>query len=251
MSMFDKPYAIPAVALAAGKIAGARVERMIGRNGAVTTAEDVWSSGGDWAAPATAEVVNLVSADAADDAAGTGARTILVEGTNDQYALDSETVTMDGVTPVPTVKKFWNIHRMTIATAGSGGTNAGLITATSAAAGTPIIDSMSAGASHSRSSIFLVPDGYTAYVPHFAIENDNGTANSSVRVALFAKTPTGVWVPHMGGTITNTGSSHKVFKPSVAGVFTARTWLKARVTVISGGSAFVAANYEIILLPGA
>ena len=78
-----------------------------GRNTDVDSAaaEDVWDGGGIWVAPTAARVHNLVSADAADDAAGTGAQTVLVTGLDGTWTETSETVTMDGITPVATTTR--------------------------------------------------------------------------------------------------------------------------------------------------
>lgn len=77
--------------------------------------------------PASAAVVYLASGDAADAAAGTGLRTVTIEGVNATGVRTFEDVILDGVTGVVSTNSYKRIYRMKGATAGSGETNAGPI----------------------------------------------------------------------------------------------------------------------------
>jgi len=84
-----------------------------------------------WIRPTAARTHDIVSTSVADAAAGTGLRTIMVFGLTDWDTAEvSETITLNGTTNVPTVNPFVIIHRMLGVTAGSGGVNAGDISAT-------------------------------------------------------------------------------------------------------------------------
>ena len=90
--------------------------------------EDVWPQGGLIQFPAVADTVDIVSDSVLDTAAGTGARTLLVEGVNDDFDEISEIVTLDGLTPVSTLQNFLYVNSSTVATAGATTGNQGLIT---------------------------------------------------------------------------------------------------------------------------
>ena len=45
---------------------------------------------------------------------GTGARTVLIEGLDENYDIQSETVTMDGTTNVVTTNTYIRLFRMTV-----------------------------------------------------------------------------------------------------------------------------------------
>jgi hypothetical protein len=76
----------------------------------------------------TGTALEVVSSSADDAAAGTGARTVKVEGVDASHVPFSETITMNGVTPVPLVNtSVIAINRTTVLTAGSGLANAGTI----------------------------------------------------------------------------------------------------------------------------
>ena len=90
-----------------------------------------------WVRPTQARVHAIVSTDAADKGtptAGTGLRTLLVQGLTswDDTAETTEVVTMNGTTPVNTTNSWVIIYRMRGMTFGSLGTNVGIVTATAA-----------------------------------------------------------------------------------------------------------------------
>lgn len=132
-----------------------------------TTDDDVWSAGElaggpaniTW--PAAAAALSFVSTDAADAAAGTGARTLLAKGLDANYEEIEETVTMNGLTPVVTTKLFLRGNLYEVASAGSGQKNAGAISVTH---GATIIGGILAGKSRSAQSHYTVPAGKNAYV---------------------------------------------------------------------------------------
>jgi len=109
---------------------------------------------------AAAETMNIASTSAADAAAGTGARTVLVQGVDNTGAALEEVVAMNGTTNVLTVGSYLRVNSIVALTAGSGGFNAGNITATASAAGT-VQDEMDAGEGVSQSSHYTVPLGKT------------------------------------------------------------------------------------------
>lgn len=110
-----------------------------------------------WIPPTTARIHDIVSTSVADTSAGTGLRTVRVSGlTSFTTAEESETITLNGTTNVPTVKSWVIIHRLESITFGSGATNAGIITATAQTDAT-ITAAMQAGFGQSLMAIYGVP----------------------------------------------------------------------------------------------
>lgn len=105
----------------------AHVDLMGYNPSASTTAATVWAVGtGSYVQLLTGTALEAVSGSANDAAAGTGARTIRVWGLDASYLPFMETVTLNGVTPVPLANtSAVAINAVEILTAGSGGTNAG------------------------------------------------------------------------------------------------------------------------------
>lgn len=118
---------------------------------------------GDLTYLTTAETMEVTSDDANDTAAGTGLRTLLIAGVDDDGVEVSETITMDGTNDVTTVNTYLRVNFMTGLTAGSTGWNEGSVTATATTAAT-IQSEMDATESISQGSHYTVPLGNTLYV---------------------------------------------------------------------------------------
>lgn len=171
-----------------GNVSGITALNKFGRNPDVDTAadEDVWSGGGTWVEPTAARIHALVSASANDTAAGTGARTIYIEGLDSSYNVQSETLSLNGVASVNTVNSYTMINRMYVATFGSGATNAGLITATAATDAT-ITAQILAGFGQTLMAIYQVPNGYKLYINDISCDMNDITANTFIDILLLTK----------------------------------------------------------------
>jgi len=109
-------------------------ERKYGDNAAVgTTLETVWAAGALIPYATSAGASSIVSGSGDDDKdAGTGARTVQVWGVGaaaDGYPELTEVAELEGQTPVDLDNEYLRINRLRVLTAGSGGTNAGAISA--------------------------------------------------------------------------------------------------------------------------
>ena len=91
------------------------------------TAQPIWGvTGTQYIQLTTGTALEAVSSSANDAAAGTGARTIRVEGVDANYVPFAETVTLDGATPVALANtSVIAVNNAYVLTAGSGLTNAG------------------------------------------------------------------------------------------------------------------------------
>lgn len=148
-----------------------------GFNSAISdTLEDVWSNGGVLSFLAASETMNIASSSSADDAdpAGTGAWTIEIFGVDTNYMSISETVTLNGMSNVLTTNAFLRVNRMRVATVGTGGVNAGIITATASTAAT-VQAAVPADTGSTFKSQYTVPSGFVAFirsVNYGALNND-------------------------------------------------------------------------------
>lgn len=139
---------------------------IIGYNPSVsTTASNIWSGGATSYVQLTAGVaMEVLSGSANDTAAGTGARTIRVDGllgtSGFEYTPFSETVTLAGVTPVPlTNTNVIAVNKTTVLTAGSGLQNAGKIDvrAVSGGAVKSAIQALDESRNESADFVFTIP----------------------------------------------------------------------------------------------
>ena len=155
-----------AMAVGLGVVPGASRVVLLGHNPDIdiaTQPEDVWEGGGLYPFLAAAATLAVNSSSAADTAAGTGARTVLVSGLNSSYNTVTETVTLNGTTPVNTVNQFLRVNLFTTTSSGSGTVNAGDITLRVTGGGT-IQGIIAAGYGFGRAAIYTVPAGFTLFI---------------------------------------------------------------------------------------
>lgn len=163
------------LSVAKGEIAGHSSINKFGHNPAAATGEDVWGGGGAYAFfPATAQAMDIVSTSANDTAAGTGARTVIVYGLDASWNEVSETVTLNGATPVNLVNSYIRMFRAIVLTAGSSETNEGNITVEIQGSATVAIY-IEAGDGQTQHAIYTIPAGKTAYFlkGYVALADDN------------------------------------------------------------------------------
>ncbi len=161
----------------------------------LAAAEDVVEAGGTYAGlpvlPAqAAETLNIVSGSANDASAGTGARTVRVEGLDANGNWAEETFTLNGTTPVVSTSTWLRVVRAFIVGAGSGGTNAGAITIKHNTTTANIFAVIKAGRGMSMNAVFTVPTGKVARLTSWFGQGYGLTAANEATLELLAR-PTG------------------------------------------------------------
>ena len=154
-----------------------------------TSNETVWiGSSGIYAFPTAASVMKISSSSNDDDAAGTGARTVLINGLNANYDPVAEIVALDGQTAVNTTNSYIRVNKMVVLTAGTGGTSVGSIYAGTGNvnSGVPdvVVNQTGVLANETESSFYTVPAGYTAFINAWTMSSGNTTADEWTRFTL-------------------------------------------------------------------
>ena len=145
------------VQVARGQIMGHSTQNIYGYQTAVTTSNiPLWENAAAYVYPVSATSMNLVSSNAADTA------TILITGLNASYVLTTESVVLNGTTPVATTNAFLRINSMQVS-AGSLTNPAGVITLKDPT-NTTTYAQINTGIGRTQMSIFTVPAGYTFYL---------------------------------------------------------------------------------------
>ena len=146
-----------------GKVTGFSAVNKFGRNPDVDTAnnEDIWDTGGFYSFPSAAGTVVITSGSANDTSAGTGARTVLIQGLDASFNEQEETITMNGGTGVNSVNTYIRLHRMIVKTAGSTGQNQGRILAKISST---TVAQISTGFNQTLMAIYTIPAGKTGYL---------------------------------------------------------------------------------------
>ena len=184
--------------VARGQIAFHEVVHKFGFNPSIdTNLATVWLQGGLYSYLSSASTLYISSSSANDTAAGTGARTITINGLDANYDEISESVTLNGQTAVNTTQSFLRVFRMIVNTAGSGNQNAGVIYAGTGTvtSGVPAnkYGTIAVGDNQTLMCFWTVPRGYTAYLYQVDISMNTEVANKYGTVSLVARPNGGVF----------------------------------------------------------
>lgn len=136
--------------------------------------EDIWANGGTYPFPQAAETVRIkAGGNAADTAAGAGARKVLVIGLDENGDLASEEITTNGASAsAATTIVFFRVFRAYVTDCGTyGGTNTGAISVENTTS-TNVLAMIDAGLSQTQMTMYAVPRGYTAYLSMLSTEVD-------------------------------------------------------------------------------
>lgn len=152
--------------IAKGNVSSHDHIRKFGHNDDVgATNETLWSAGGLYPWPTAAEILKVSSSDTDDDGdpAGDGARTIQLYGLDANYALQDETIILNGQGSVSTVGTYIRAYRATVLTAGASKWNEGTISVKNNA---DAVTLLTVEPLHNQSLVaaFTIPAGCTGYV---------------------------------------------------------------------------------------
>lgn len=208
-----------------------------------TVPETVAPIGGLVQLRSAAAIVEVLSASALDTAAGTGARTVTVQGLDADYNEVEETLTLNGVTPVQGAVLFLRVNEFRVASAGTGMKNAGAITLRDAGAGTSR-SLIQAGESRAEVGVFTVPAGHKMLATGWTVSARDAVGNKALADVAFYATRNGVrfidWRLSFEGTVaTDIGSPH---------IFEEKVDVEVVVTRVNTNSTFVALHGHGLLV---
>lgn len=164
-----------------GNIANTSGEHILGfnNNGSAGTETDIWFNGGQITYPIAATLMSIVSSNANDTGAGSGANTVSVTGLDANWNLQSESVALTGTVAASTTKYYIRVLEVKVTSVGAytsattTGSNIGNITI-SISGGGAAQGYIAAGIGRTTKSHYTVPNGYTAYVPRVSLDVESG-----------------------------------------------------------------------------
>jgi hypothetical protein len=241
--------------VARGNVTGQRSILKFGRNGDIdttSTPETVWLSGGIYTGFPTGspETIEVFSSDAADAAAGTGLRTLYIEGlkTSASTEYEGETITMNGTTAVDSVNTWYRINRAYGVTGGSGQTNAGNITIRHKTTTANVFAQIAAGNGQTAVAVYTVPASTTLYMTSIHIETSRASgAAGSANVVLQARAlGSSIWRNRRNFETTTASGIISGARYPLS--FEAGTDLKVVVLSVSDNNTVVTAGFEGVLI---
>lgn len=176
------------------------------------------------------------SADTTAGIAGTGAKVIEINGVDDLYNDITERVELNGTGAVNTKKAYRFINGMKVISAGTGGKNAGLITATAATDST-ISSQIEVGANIAQQAVYCSPG--VKKLSNLYASVYNSTAGAQTSLEIVTKKAGGVWIPER--SIVLNSETPKIFDSTgfLAPVIEKGTMFKFQATASAGSSAVV------------
>ena len=175
--------------LALGRKDGVSSFGRFGYNSAITAEETIWTLGGTYTFPPAATAMTVSSSSTADDFGSTGATTISITALDSDYNQFTITKTLDGRTGVAIGTDIIRVIRARVLTAGSGGTNAGIIYIGSGTVTTGVpankYTSIAAGDGQTNQCFYTVPANKRAFMVGYYVTA--GKAAQTITYELFAR----------------------------------------------------------------
>lgn len=238
-----------------GTVTGISTVSKSGRNPDVdtgTSPEEIWAINGTWTPPTAARIMDIISANANDTAAGSGARTVEIFGLDGSFNAISEVVALNGAT-VSTVATFTRVCDIVVRTAGATGTNEGIITVTAQVDATNQA-LIAAGVGEALMTIYTVPNGFTAYMTnlHACFNRADNYSQAMIDVSLYGRSGIDTAEPvlrqrhYENLSIQGTSSFTRVFDPPRK--FEEKTDIFVRTLGLSDSNADVSAGFDLILV---
>lgn len=155
--------------------------------------ETIWTQGGNYPWPTAAFTAYVVSDAAADTSAGTGARTVTVQGLDENYVFQSVDVSLNGTTEVQVgdANGWLRVFRAFVLTAGSAGTAAGTIHVQTTGGGT-VYANLSNG-NQTQMAVYTVPAGKTLFLDDINFTASISLANNYAQVSFSVREFGGVF----------------------------------------------------------
>jgi hypothetical protein len=158
--------------VARGQIPGHSVRNIFGTNPAIGTSfHTPWENNTELPFLSAAQQLSLVSTSASDTAVS-----ILINGLDANYNIQTEVVALNGTTPVVTTKSFFRINDL-ITVAGNA---VGDVTASYNAV---VYAKIIAGRGKNQAAVFTVPAGYSFYLGR--IDAFTATANNETKIMTY------------------------------------------------------------------
>jgi hypothetical protein len=176
-----------------GEVAGARLVQKFGSALDVGTAWVPVTESKTYQTPAALTSLEMLSSDDTNDKAGQGgALTVTVYGIGTGWALQEETVVLNGTTPVALTNQFFRVYRMRVATSGTYGTAAApshnstitLRTASAGATWAVIVPELSFGFGQSEIGVFSCEIGKKVTLVNYALDSEG---NKPAHMVLYVR----------------------------------------------------------------
>lgn len=148
--------------------------------------ETIWTFGGLYFFDTSAISLDILSSSALDAEDQTGARYVIIQGLDEDYALQEVTVTMNGITPVSVPGLWMRVFRAQVFQTGGNDSNVGDIDIRNTADDSQRAE-IGAGLGQTEMAVYTVPKGYTAYITSYHGSPISGSSGTTVEFDLYVR----------------------------------------------------------------
>ena len=235
--------------VALGRVPGATRVAALGYNPAINQAgvpADTWGGAGLYPLMPSALALQIASGSALDTAAGTGARSVLVVGTDINYVPMTELIALAGTSQVPLTKAFYRINAALVMSAGSLETNQAPISITRVTGGAlQAVIATYVGAT--EQSYYTVAAGHTLLLFNVDVELNEGLGGQDrfADVRTLFRNSAGFY--RMPRRLSVNDKNPANLTPRTFIALTEKTDFSLRCTYVSNDSTAVTAGWEGVL----
>ncbi len=244
------------IEVAKGNIPGHSIRHRFGKGIVGTTMVPIASSL-KYPTPTVATTIEAVSSDADDTVAGAGARTVTIKGLDVNWEEITQTVNMNGLTPVPFPIDMIRVYDWWVASSGVYATSAlgshqGIITIQTSPGAVLWFNGTVTPYPKGQSEIsgFTVPDGFRAYIFIHSIVADSTKSVDVMMATRISADDVTVPFPPMRAMKEFTGVSDSpvgAHDKAPINSLAERTDI-IFMGIVSSGSASVSIDYEVLLI---
>lgn len=233
----------------AGLIAGVSTVFKFGRNSDIdtgSTPEDVIPQGGDKLFPTTSSTLSIVSTSTQDGVGGTGIQTMVVEGLDSDFNQQSETIIMNGTTPVITTLSYFRSSRMYGTLSGSNQRAVGDIIATHSEG---LLVQIETGGGQTLDCTYTVPANHVLLLERLlaSLERTSSGAGAEVHFDICINGGN-TWRSQATLSIAAAGSSFVERSTDMFFMIPAKTDIKMRVNQVATNNTVIAGSFEGFLI---
>ena len=220
----------------------------------IDTPADVWNGGGPYTGHPdhadSAETVEVFSSDVNDNAGGTGARSVRLIGLGDDWAAQTEDITLhasDGTIPEAGVSLWRRLPEAYVLTAGSSDQNEGILTVRHTTTTANVFIKMPALKNKTTIAAYTVPAGKTGYIISWAVDiGRTSGSGGSAEVDLQTRQEGGLWLSQRSKYVTTESGVEPPFKFPIQ--IPEKTDVRVRVFDVSDNDTQVSSEYDILLV---
>jgi hypothetical protein len=209
--------------------------------------ETIWSAGGLYVFPSSADTLKIISSDFDDNGTGTtGALTIKVQGLDANYDAIEEDFTLNGQTAVTGNKEFLRVYRAFVTSAGSSEYNEGVITINNSN-DTLTLATIPAEGGQTQMAVYTIPRNYKGYLTSFSGAINKTTPSTAIILEMVFR-KNSVKRVKQSIAIDTTGSTSFIKHFECPLPIEEKTDIYVNAKEVSANNSGVFSNFSIILV---